>query len=387
MVSGSVDAGVRPWRVFAGIGTLYLGFGVVVALLQGGLPPILRARGMPVEQMAWVFALYLPVGLSFLWAPLVDRLRWPFLSPRIGWIVAAQAVAMAALVAVALLEHAALPLLFALGLVVALAVATMDLALDALAVEMTGEQAKPLAAALKLAALSLGALVGGGVFVGLLARIGWAPTFALVALLLALALVPVFGLTGAARAAGARRPADGGARLYEALNRVMLVDLGVPLERIAWLVGTVQPVGMLLASAVSGPLIRRLGNAGAFVAFAVLGLACLALLWWGVHAQAQAPAIAGAIGMAAVVGGLMVVCAALTLRWSVGAQAATSYAVLFCGARLAGIVATMGASRLAALIDWPTFYAAGAAALAAVTALLLVWLPSLQRENPDDCNP
>jgi hypothetical protein len=71
----------------------------------------------------------------------------------------------------------------------------------------------------------------------------------------------------------------------------------------------------------------------------------------------------------------------------VGAQAATSYAVLFCGARLAGIVATMGASRLAALIDWPTFYAAGAAALAAVTALLLVWLPSLQRENPDDCNP
>jgi len=412
MVSGSVDAGVRPWRVFAGIGALYLGFGVVVALLQGGLPPILRARGMPVEQMAWVFALYLPVGLSFLWAPLVDRLRWPFLSPRIGWIVAAQAVAMAALAAVALLEHAALPLLFVLGLVVALAVATMDLALDALAVEMTGEQAKPLAAALKLAALSLGALIGGGVFVGLLARIGWAPTFALVALLLALALVPVFGLVGADRAAGTRRPAAGGARLYEALrrgamrrrlgllvlvagaifplsalNRVMLVDLGVPLERIAWLVGTAQPVGMLLASAVSGPLIRRLGNAGAFVAFAALGLACLALLWWGVHAQAQAPAIAGAIGMAAVVGGLMVVCAALTLRWSVGAQAATSYAVLFCGARLAGIVATMGASRLAALIDWPTFYAAGAAALAAVTALLLAWLPSLQRENPDDCNP
>ena len=409
MVSTELDTGVRPWRVFAGIGALYLGFGVVVALLQGGLPPILRARGMPVEKMAWVFALYLPVGLAFVWAPLVDRLRPPFLSPRIGWIAAAQAVAVAALATVALLEHAALPLLFALGLVVALAVATMDLALDALAVELTGAQAKPLAAALKLAALSLGALIGGGVFVGLLARIGWATTFALVALLLALTLVPVFGLIGADRAAGVRRPAvEGGMRLYgalrqgvmrrrlgllvliasaifplTALNRVMLVDLGVSLERIAWLVGTAQPVGMLFASAVSGPLIRRLGNAGAFAAFAALGLVCLALLCWGTQAHAQGPAIAGAIGMAAVVGGLMVVCASLTLLWSVGAQAATSYAVLFCGARLAGIVATMGASRLAALADWTTFYAAGAAALVAVTVLLLVWLPSLQQtEEP-----
>lgn len=405
MVSAGLEAGVRPWRVFAGIGSLYLGFGVVVALLQGGLPPILRARGMPVEQMAWVFALYLPVGLAFVWAPLVDRLHLPFLSPRIGWIAAAQAVAVAALTAVALLETAALPMLFALGLVVALAVATMDLALDALAVELTGERVKPLAAALKLAALSLGALMGGGVFVGMLARIGWGLTFGLVALLVALTLLPVFGLVGADRVAGARRPvAGGGARLYEALrqgamrrrlcllvlvasaifpltalNRVMLVDLGVPLERIAWLVGTAQPVGMLIAALVSGPLVRRLGNAGAFATFAALGLTCLALLWWGAQTLAQGPAIAGAIGMAAVVGGLMVVCASLTLLWSVGAQAATSYAVLFCGARLAGIVATMGAGRLAALVDWPTFYATGAAALATVTALLLAWLPSLHR--------
>ncbi len=409
MVSVGLAAGVRPWRVFAGIGALYLGFGVIVALLQGGLPPVLRARGMPVEQMAWVFALYLPIGLSFIWAPLVDRLRLPFLSPRIGWIVAAQAVAMAALAAVALMEHAALPLLFALGLVVALAVATMDLALDALVVEATGEQAKPLAAALKLAALSLGALIGGGVFVGLLARIGWSPTFALVVVLLALTLGPVFGLVDADCTAGVRRPAPGGARLLgslrqgvmrrrlgllvlvasvifplTALNRVMLVDLGVPLERIAWLVGTAQPLGMLLASAVAGPLIRRLGHAGAFAAFAVLGLGCLALLCWGVRTQVQASAIAGAVGMAAVVGGLMVVCASLTLLWSVGVQAATSYAVLFCGARLAGILATMSASRLAALIDWHTFYAAGAAALAAITALLLWWLPFLKREDPDD---
>lgn len=392
---------VPPWRVFLGIGALYLGFGVIVALLQGGLPPILRARGLSMDQITWTFALYLPLGLSFAWAPLVDRLRLPFLSPRIGWIVAAQAVVVAALVAVALLEHAALPLLFALGLAAGLAVATMDLALDALAVEMTGEHLKPLAASLKLAALALGSMLGGGVFVGLLARIGWAPTFALVAALMVAALVPVFGLVRADHAAGLQRTAAG-PRLYEALgqarmrrrlcllaavagvifplsalNRVMLVDVGVPLERIAWLVGTAQPLGMLAASAAAGPLIRRLGNGGAFAAFAALGMASLGLLWWGARAGAPGPAIAGAIGMATAVGGLMVVCAALMLVWSAGTQAATSYAVLFCGTRLAGIVATVAAGKLAAQIDWQTFYAAGAAALAAATLLFLAGLRTL----------
>ncbi len=391
-------------RILLAVGCLYMAFGLMTALLQGGLPPILRARGMTMEGIALTFALYLPIGLSFLWAPMVDRWAWPFLSRRIGWIVAAQAVAVAGLLVVAGMEAAALDALFAVGLVVALAVATMDLALDALVVETTGPEMKPLAAALKLAALSSGAMIGGGVFVGLLTHIGWAATFGLVAALMAVAVVPVLGLGAEDRAAAgksrqepgdtpgsvrvfriARRP-DMLARLavlvliaavifpLSALNRVMLVDLGVSLERIGWLVGTVQPMGLLAVSLASAPLIRRLGSRGAFAAFSALCLICLGLMGAGYRLDIPDMAIVGAIGTAGGVGGMFVVLAALMLVWAEGDEVATTYAVLFSGSRLAGIVATVLAGGLVAGLDWVTFYALGAVALVGVTLLLLVGL-------------
>ncbi|MDR2327757.1 MAG: MFS transporter [Acidovorax sp.] len=385
-------------QVLLAIGMLYIGFGVMVALLQGGLPPILRARGLSLEQIGWTFALYLPIGLSFLWAPLVDRMPIPWLSPRIGWIVAAQLVAVAGLCAVAYLETAPLGLLFGLGLLVAMAAATMDLALDALAVELTHADGKPLAASLKLAALALGALLGGGVLVAALDRLGWQSTFLLVAAFLLLSLGPVLGLVQRERAHSARQPKSppqwfaclrqapmrhylamlvvAAAVIFplSALNRVMLVDLGVPMEHIAWLVGTLQPVGLLVVALVTTPLIRQLGHRGALLLMAAAGALCLGLLLLGHQQRMQALAIAGTVGMSTVVGGLMVVYSALILRWSEGPQAATSYAVLFCGTRLSGIVASMLAGKLVALLSWPWFYSLGLLALLASTAWLLLHL-------------
>lgn len=395
--SGAMSRRAR-WRVLFAIGALYAGFGLMTALLQGGLPPILRARGMSMTHIAWTFALYLPLGLSFLWAPLIDRIRLPFLSPRIGWIVAAQAVAVAGLVAVAWQETAPLAVLFGLGLIIAMAVATMDLALDAMVVEMTGANTRPIAASLKLAALATGAMIGGGVFVGLLATLGWTATFSLAALLMALALVPAFGLAEDDRRLG-QRHAVVDTRLYaafrqpamllrlgglvciaslifplSALNRVMLVDLGVSLERIAWLVGTAQPLGLLAVSLCAAPLIRRLGERGAFLLFAVAGLVCLALMGFGYQAGAQAAGIAGAIGISAAVGGMVVVNASLMLVWAQGPQTATNYAVMFCGSRLAGIVATVLAGKLVAILGWSAFYALGAAGALLAAAVLLACL-------------
>lgn len=386
----------RP--VLLAIGLLYIGFGVMAALLQGGLPPILRARGLSLEQIGWTFALYLPIGLSFLWAPLVDRRPLPWLSPRIGWIVAAQLVAVAGLCAVAWLESAPLGLLFALGLVVAIAAATMDLALDALAVELTHADGKPLAASLKLAALALGALLGGGVLVAALDQLGWQTTFLLVAVFLLLSMAPVLGLVGRERAHSARQPplppqwfaclrlapmrrylamlVAAAAVIFplSALNRVMLVDLGVPMERIAWLVGTLQPLGLLVVALLATPLIRLLGHRGALLLMAAAGALCLGLLLIGHTQRSQDWAIAGTVGMSTVVGGLMVVYSALILRWSEGPQAATNYAVLFCGTRLSGIVASVLAGKLVALLSWPLFYSLGLLALLASTAWLLLHL-------------
>lgn len=374
-------------RVMLAMGVLYVGFGVLAALLQGGLPPVLRARGLSVAQIGWTFALYLPIGLSFLWAPLVDRVRLPFLSPRISWIVLAQLAAVAGLIAVAMLEHAPMVLLFGLGLLVAVAAATMDLALDALAVELTNAQRKPMAASLKLAALALGSMIGGGVFVAVLGRMGWQFTFLCVAALMLLSLVPVLGLVkqeghhsegsqsqekhwfACLRQAHMRRyllllvVCAGVIFPLSALNRVMLVDIQVPMEHIAWLVGSLQPIGLMAIALLATPLIRSLGHRAALALLTLAGVLCTGLLIAGYLQSWQTVAIVGTVGMSTVVGGLMVVYSALILRWSEGPQAATNYAVLFCGTRLSGIVMSVLAGKLVATMSWPVFYGAGMAAL------------------------
>lgn len=374
-------------RVMLAMGVLYVGFGVLAALLQGGLPPVLRARGLSVSQIGWTFALYLPIGLSFIWAPLVDRVRLPFLSPRISWIVLAQLATVAGLIAVAMLEHAPMALLFGLGLLVAVAAATMDLALDALAVELTNAQRKPMAASLKLAALALGSMIGGGVFVAVLGRMGWQFTFLCVAALMLLSLVPVLGLVkqeghhsagsqsqekhwfACLRQAHMRRyllllvVCAGVIFPLSALNRVMLVDIQVPMEHIAWLVGSLQPIGLMAIALLATPLIRSLGHRAALALLTLAGVLCTGLLIAGYLQGWQTVAIVGTVGMSTVVGGLMVVYSALILRWSEGPQAATNYAVLFCGTRLSGIVMSVLAGKLVATMSWPVFYGAGMAAL------------------------
>lgn len=89
-----------------------------------------------------VFSVY---AVNALWAPLVDRVRLPFLSAAFGrrraWIFAMQAVIATAMIAMASLPSAADSLFWIalLALVIATASATQDVAVDALRIELIGE--------------------------------------------------------------------------------------------------------------------------------------------------------------------------------------------------------------------------------------------------------
>ncbi len=85
-VTGTL-AGLRPLAPFF---CLYVTFGATLGFLSGGAPLILRARGVELAEVGLLQLINLPVGLTFLWAPLLDRLHLPILTHRIGWIVAAQ---------------------------------------------------------------------------------------------------------------------------------------------------------------------------------------------------------------------------------------------------------------------------------------------------------
>ncbi|MFT8209531.1 MAG: MFS transporter [Symbiopectobacterium sp.] len=182
-------------------------------------------------------------------------------------VLAAFTVAM-----VALLEGAAMGILFAMGLFVAFTMATMDIALDALAVERIHPAWRPCAAACKLGALSTGAMIGGGAFVALFHTYGWKAIFLCYAASLLLLVLPVLllmkevphaGLPNAERRDAAslstllRNPVQRKRLILltlaccvifpiAGLNRLMLIDLNVPMEQIGGIVGTLGPITMLI---------------------------------------------------------------------------------------------------------------------------------------------
>ncbi|WP_273822826.1 MFS transporter [Pseudomonas asplenii] len=389
------------WRLLPRIGLLYLAFGILFGLVQGGLPPLLRAQGLELGRMGWLFLLLLPFGMTFLWAPWVDRWRWPWCEHRVGWILAMQAVAIIAVVSIGLGQQWSAVALLALGLLVAFAAATMDLALDALVTETTPAHSRALAGAMKVGALSIGAMTGGGVFVMLFERLGWQAIFLAVAGLLALTTLPILGWRPAV---GQRHAAEPSASLFRALaqpmmrrrllllsvvssvlislfslNRVMLIDLGVPLETVGSVVGLLSPLCGLFAAVLAPWTLRRLGLRTSLAVFCVLGLLAVMLLLLGAWQGRQALAMLGAITINLGVSGLYVVICAVILGWANSRQAATDYAALYGISRLIALFVLMTLMQGLTRLGWPVFYGLGLLALPLAVSLLSRTL----REQPD----
>ncbi|MBC6413432.1 MAG: MFS transporter [Chromatiales bacterium] len=94
----------------------------------------------------YVFAVF---AINFLWAPLVDTIRIPYLAHRIGqrkaWILLMQAVILlASLVMYLLSAQTALVYVAVTALVIAAAAATQDIAIDALRIELVAKSEQAL---------------------------------------------------------------------------------------------------------------------------------------------------------------------------------------------------------------------------------------------------
>ena len=88
-----------------------------------------------------IFGVY---AINFLWAPLIDRIRIPWLTDRLGqrraWIVTLQVVIVACLVLWSTVDPTAnLTAVVGIGLAIAIASATQDIAIDALRIEQVGK--------------------------------------------------------------------------------------------------------------------------------------------------------------------------------------------------------------------------------------------------------
>jgi len=113
-------------------------------LIGSSLSLWLKEDGLSRSTIGWAGLIFGVYAINFLWAPVIDRIRIPWLTNKIGhrrgWIVTMQFFILVSLVCWSTIDPTAnLWAVIAIGLVIAIASATQDITVDALRIEQIGE--------------------------------------------------------------------------------------------------------------------------------------------------------------------------------------------------------------------------------------------------------
>ena len=113
-------------------------------LIGSSLSLWLKEDGLSRSTIGWAGLIFAVYAFNYLWAPLIDRVRIPWLTNKLGhrrgWIVAMQAIILISLVCWSLADpNANLSLVITIGLIIAIASATQDITVDALRIEQIGK--------------------------------------------------------------------------------------------------------------------------------------------------------------------------------------------------------------------------------------------------------
>ncbi len=113
-------------------------------LIGSSLSLWLKEEGLSRSTIGWAGLIFTVYAFNYLWAPLVDKIKIPYLTKKIGhrkaWIFSMQIVIFICLIFWSFVEpNQNLVLIIGIGLIVALASATQDITVDALRIEQIGE--------------------------------------------------------------------------------------------------------------------------------------------------------------------------------------------------------------------------------------------------------
>ena len=114
-------------------------------LIGSSLSLWLKDDGMSRSTIGWAGLIFSVYAFNYLWAPLIDRVRIPWLTEKVGhrkgWILLLQAVILLMMLLWStLVPSESLALVIGVGLVIAIASASQDITVDALRIEQIGER-------------------------------------------------------------------------------------------------------------------------------------------------------------------------------------------------------------------------------------------------------
>jgi len=205
-MSNSLSTPISNKFLFVLLTSLYFSQGFPSGLLAHGLPAIMREYGSSLTAIGFLKLLALPWLFKFLWAPLLDRFYYAPLGPHRSWILVMQGGAILTLLCLSLLPPewmfggmsghegsglgVGLLCLFALLLCLNMFSSTQDIATDGLAVTLLSEKLRGIGNSIQVCGYKIGLMLGGSGLLILMDYIGWSLTVQLVAITLAVMLIP-----------------------------------------------------------------------------------------------------------------------------------------------------------------------------------------------------
>jgi PAT family beta-lactamase induction signal transducer AmpG len=394
-----------------------LGFssGLPLLLIGSTLQAWLTRAGLSLTDLGLATLVALPYTLKPLWAPLLDSFCWGRLGRRRGWMLATQAVLVAALIGMSF-QHPpdGIPLLLANAVLVAIASATQDIAVDAWRLEVLDEAERGAGAAASMTGYRGGMLVAGGLALVLFDHgLSWPMIYVLMAGAQTIGLVgtwlahepaqeqatpPLLDLLWLPLVDFVRRLGPGiiAVMLFIVLFKLpdaLAAKLTVPfLLRSGYSEGDVgiwqSSLGMgatILGMIIGGWAFARLGTNRSLWIFGILqggsNLAYAALAWWLLGHPPSIPALAATVMMENLCGGLAVSAfVSYLMGLCTHRFAATQFALVTALTALGRDVVAACAGFLVDVLQlsWPMFFLATAIVALPSLALLPLVAPWLR---------
>lgn len=163
---------------------IFTGFtsGLPLYFLINLIPAWLRSEHIDLKTIGLMALIGLPFTWKFIWSPVMDAVRLPFLGRRRGWMLVTQIGLLLALAAYAFLNpHQHLPVIIGLSAVVAFFSASQDIVLDAFRREILPDEELGLGNSIHVNAYRIAALVPGSLSLILADRMPWGNVFIITA--------------------------------------------------------------------------------------------------------------------------------------------------------------------------------------------------------------
>ncbi|PLZ05210.1 MFS transporter [Fischerella thermalis] len=280
------------------LATLYISQFIPTTFFIQALPVFMRQQKMSLDVIGFLGLLILPSGLKFLWSPFIDRYRLGKLGHYRGWIICFQLLLISTMLVTAFIDiqdnlNALLTCMF----LASLFSSSQDIATDALAVNLLEPEERGLGNAIQSGGNIFGAIIGGGVMLILLDKIGWRYSLITMSIFMLLNLVPILIYQEKSQpqlenstffrsyfqpfVSFLSRPKAlpwlfivllymMGDSVTGLMIRPLLVDRGLSLPDIGWVLGIVSYSARIVSALIAGLVIVKLGRTKSLIIFGII---------------------------------------------------------------------------------------------------------------------